>query len=220
MLPTPSHAPKEERMSTLAFKFEEIKPRELRPEVYELDGISRASVEAHYKLYQGYVNKRNEILGKLAEVDLGAANQVYSELRALKVDLTFAVGGIKNHELYFAHLGGGGGDPTGAFSALVKRDFGSIEAWRADLKATGLAGRGWAWAAYDWDEGHLFNYIGDAQNTFPVWNATPLVALDVYEHAYFLDYQTDRASYIDAFFDNLDWDVVNGWVEQYAIPAS
>ncbi len=196
-------------MSTLAFNFEEIAPRELRPEVYELDGISRASVEAHYKLYQGYVNKRNEILGKLDGVDLGSANQVYSELRALKVDLTFAIGGIKNHELYFAHLGG----------ALVQRDFGSVETWRSDLKATGMAARGWAWAAYDWDEGHLFNYIGDAQNTFPVWNATPLVALDVYEHAYFLDYQTDRASYIDAFFDNLDWNVVNGWVDQYAIPA-
>ena len=63
-----------------------------------------------------------------------------------------------------------------------------------------MAGRGWAWTAYDWDEGRLFNYVGDAQNTFPVWNATPLVALDVYEHAYFLDYQTDRAAYIEAFF--------------------
>jgi Fe-Mn family superoxide dismutase len=206
-------------MSSLAFKFEEIAPRELRPEVYELDGISRASVEAHYKLYQGYVSKRNEILTKLAGVDLGSANQVYSELRALKVDLTFAIGGIKNHELYFAHLGGGGGDPTGPFGALVDRDFGSVEAWRSDLKATGMAGRGWAWTAYDWDERRLFNYIGDAQNTFPVWNATPLVALDVYEHAYFLDYQTDRAGYIGAFFDNLDWDVVNGWVEHYAIPS-
>ena len=55
--------------------------------------------------------------------------------------------------------------------------------------------------------------------TFPVWNATPLVALDVYEHAYFLDYQTDRGAYIDAFFGNLDWDVVDGWVEQHAIPG-
>ena len=207
-------------MSTLAFQFEEIAPRELRPEVYELDGISRAAVEAHYNLNQGYVNKRNEILGKLAEVDLGSANQVYSDLRALKVDLTFAVGGIKNHELYFAQLGGGGGAPTGSFGALVKRDFGSVDAWHADLKATGMAGRGWAWTAYDWDEGRLFNYIGDAQNTFPVWNATRLVALDVYEHAYFLDYQTDRASYIDAFFDNLDWDVVNGWVDEYGIPTA
>jgi superoxide dismutase, Fe-Mn family len=207
-------------MAMLAYGFEEIAPQELRPEVYELDGISRAAVEAHYKLYQGYVGKRNEILGKLAGVDLGAANQAYSELRALKVDLSFAVGGIKNHELYFAHLGGGGGDPTGAFGALVERDFGSVAAWRADLKATGMAGRGWAWTAYDRDEGRLFNYIGDAQNTFPVWNATPLVALDVYEHAYFLDYQTDRASYIDAFFDNLDWDVVNGWVARYGIPTA
>src|ERR1044072_3086255 len=170
----------------LASRLEEIAPRQLRPEVYELDGISRASIEAHYKLYQGYVNKRNEILSKLADVDLGAANQVYSDLRALKVDLTFAIGGIKNHELYFAHLGGEGGDPDGSFRTLVERDFGSVEAWRADLRATALAARGWAWTAYDWDERRLFNYLGDAQNTFPVWNATPLVALDVYEHAYFL----------------------------------
>ena len=198
--------------------FDEIKPRELKPALYELDGISRASVEAHYKLYQGYVNKRNEILGKLEGVDLSAANQVYSELRALKVDLSFAIGGIKNHELYFEHLGGAGGDPDGAVGALIRRDFGSVDAWRADLKATGMAGRGWAWTAYDWDERRLFNYVGDAQNSFPIWNATPLVALDVYEHAYFLDYQTDRASYIDAFLANLDWDVVNGWVEAYRIP--
>jgi Fe-Mn family superoxide dismutase len=207
-------------MSTLAFSFEQIAPRELRPEVYELDGISRASIEAHYKLYQGYVNKRNEILGRLAEIDVASANQVYSDVRALKVDLSFAIGGIKNHELYFEHLGGGGGKPAGAIGQLIERDFGSADAWRADLKATGMAGRGWAWTAYDWDEGRLFNYIGDAQNTFPIWNSTPLVALDVYEHAYFLDYQTDRASYIDAFFDNLDWDVVNGWVDQYGIPTT
>jgi len=200
--------------------FEEIKPRELKPAVLELDGISRASVEAHYRLYQGYVAKRNEILGKLASVDLGAANQVYSELRALKVDLTFAIGGIKNHEVYFEHLGGGGGNPTGAVAKLIARDFGSADAWREDLKATGLAARGWAWTAYDWDERRLFNYIGDAQNTFPVWNATPLVALDVYEHAYFLDFQTDRAAYIDAFFGNLDWDVVNGWVDAYHVPGA
>src|SRR5207247_6266312 len=153
-------------MSTLAFKFEEIAPRELRPEVYELDGISRASIEAHYKLYQGYVAKRNEILGKLAGVDLGSANQVSSDVRALKVDLTFAIGGIKNHELYFEHLGGDGGAPDGPVGQLIERDFGSVDAWRNDLKATGMAGRGWAWSAYDWDEGRLFNYIGDAQNTF------------------------------------------------------
>ena len=199
--------------------FEEISPRPLDARLQQLQGISRASVEAHYRLYQGYVAKRNEILGALVGVDLGKANQVYSEVRALKVDLTFAIGGIKNHELYFAHLGGPGGDPDGAFRVLAERDFGSVDAWRSDLKATGMAARGWAWTAYDWDERRLFNYLGDAQNTFPVWNATPLVALDVYEHAYFLDYQTDRPSYIEAFFENLDWDVVNGWIASYRVPS-
>ncbi len=199
--------------------FVEIRPRDLRPALLELDGISRTSIEAHYRLYQGYVAKRNEILGRLADVDRSAANQVYSDLRSLKVDLTFAIGGIKNHEVYFSHLGGGGGDPDGAMGALVERDFGSADAWRADLIASGMAARGWAWTAYDWDEGRIFNYVGDAQNTFPVWNATPLVALDVYEHAYFLDYQTDRATYIDAFLRNLDWGVVNAWAASYRIPV-
>jgi len=204
-------------LATLAFNREEITPRQLKPALLELDGISRESVEAHYKLYEGYVNKRNEIMGKLDELDVSSANQVYSEVRALKVDLSFAIGGIKNHEIYFDHLGGGGGEPDGAIRELLFRDFGSLENWRADLKATGMAGRGWAWTAYDWDEGRLFNYLGDAQNTFPVWNATPLIALDVYEHAYFLDFQTDRASYIEVFFANLDWKVVNEWVEGYQI---
>jgi Fe-Mn family superoxide dismutase len=216
MLSRPSRR-KEPQLSTLAFNHEEIVARPLKAALLELDGISRETVEAHYKLYEGYVNKRNEIMGRLAEVDASAANQVYSEVRALKVDLSFALGGIKNHEIYFEHLGGDGGEPDGAIRDLIARDFGSVGDWRADLKVTGMAGRGWAWTAYDWDEARLFNYVGDAQNTFPIWNATPLVALDVYEHAYFIDYQTDRASYIDAFFDNLDWDVVNGWVGQYQI---
>jgi superoxide dismutase, Fe-Mn family len=205
------------RAMTLAFQFEEITARELKPSLYELDGISRESIEAHYKLYQGYVSKRNEILGKLDGIDLSSANQVYSEIRGLKVELSFAVGGIKNHEIYFEHLGGDGGDPDGPIADLIRRDFGGAADWRADLKATGMAGRGWAWTAYDWDEGRLFNYVGDTQNTFPIWNATPLVALDVYEHAYFIDFQTDRGAYIDAFLANLDWAVVNDWVNRYQI---
>ena len=118
---------------------QEISARPLDPRLLQLQGISRASVEAHYRLYQGYVAKRNEILGTLDGVDLGGANQVYSELRALKVDLTFAVGGIKNHELYFAHLGGEGGDPDGGFRALVERDFGSVEACSAPPGSGGSA---------------------------------------------------------------------------------
>ena len=71
---------------------EEITPRELKPALLQLDGISRVTMEAHHRLYQGYVNKRNEILRALAAVDLAGANQVYSEFRSLKVDLTFAIG--------------------------------------------------------------------------------------------------------------------------------
>ncbi len=205
-------------MATLVHNAEEIAPRELKPSLYELEGISREAVEAHYKLYEGYIAKRNEILARLADVDLESGNQVYSDVRALKVDLTFAIGGVKNHEIYFEHLGGDGGAPTGAIADLIERDFGGVDEWRTDLKATGMGGRGWAWTAYDWDEGRLFNYIGDAQNSYPIWNATPLVALDVYEHAYFLDYRTDRAAYIDAFFENLDWTTVNNWVAGYGIP--
>jgi len=205
-------------LATLVYNAEEIAPRELKPSLYELEGISREAVEAHYKLYEGYIAKRNEILARLKDVDLESGNQVYSDVRALKVDLTFAIGGVKNHEIYFEHLGGDGGDPSGPIRELIDRDFGGVEEWRTDLRATGMGGRGWAWTAYDWDEGRLFNYIGDAQNSYPIWNATPLVALDVYEHAYFLDYRTDRAAYIDAFFQNLDWTTVNNWVSGYGIP--
>src|SRR2546425_12435451 len=105
----------------LVYQFEEIAPRELKPALLELVGISRAAVEAHYKLYQGYVAKRNEILGLLADADPDSANQVYSDLRSLKVDLTFAIGGIKNHEIYFDHPRGGGGGPPGRIPGPVER---------------------------------------------------------------------------------------------------
>jgi len=173
-----------------------------------LDGISEKTMTEHYKLYQGYVNKYNEIMTKLESVDLKTANQVFSDLRSLKLDLTFAIGGVKNHEIYFEHLGGKGGEPQGKLKQAIEKDFGAVEKWAADLKASGIAARGWAWLAYDHQWKRLFNYIGDAQNTFPVWGATPILALDVYEHAYWYDYQTARASYIDAFMKNLDWDVV------------
>src|SRR5919206_3967553 len=96
---------------SLVFNQEQISARELKPALFELDGISRETVEAHYKLYQGYVAKRNEIMEKLDGIDLASANQVYSEIRALKVELSFAIGGIKNPEIYFENPGGGGGGP-------------------------------------------------------------------------------------------------------------
>src|SRR3954464_11101457 len=99
--------------------FVEIAARPLKPALLELDGISRLTIESHYKLYEGYVAKRNELLDRLGDVDLTTANATHSDLRALKVELTFAIGGIKNHELYFGHLGGDGGIPGSTFARLL-----------------------------------------------------------------------------------------------------
>src|SRR5262249_58581262 len=145
-------------MATLAFGFEEIAPRELRPELYELDGISRATIESHYKLYEGYVNKRNEILQRLDGVDTETANQVYSEIRALKLDLTFAIGGIKNHEIYFEHLGGGGGGPGGLIGGPMGGGFGSFPNRGAHPQTARGARRGWARAGCRSAEGGRFTH--------------------------------------------------------------
>lgn len=179
--------------------------------IYQMRGISKKAVEEHMLLYHGYVKKYNEILERLAglnDADYEAANQTYSLIRALKVELTFAYGGIVNHELYFGHLGGQGGAPSGKLMSQIEKDFGSFDAYRKDMKATAVAARGWVWTAFNYREKRLFNYIGDAQNTFPVWYAAPIVALDTYEHAYFMDFGTARAKYIDAFFDNMNWEAV------------
>src|SRR3990172_4836356 len=114
----------------------------------DLDGISKRTMEEHYKLYQGYVNKYNEIMTKIEALtadDYKAANPTYSLIRELKVELARAVGGVKNHELYFNHLGGKGGKPSGALLAQIEKDFGSYDKWLSDFKATGAGARGWAW---------------------------------------------------------------------------
>jgi len=182
--------------------------------IRELSGICARTMEEHYELYKGYVNKTNEIQGKLDAVDRASANQIYSDLRALRVDLSFAIGGVKNHEIYFSHLGGKGGAPKGKVAEMIKRDFPSYEKRLEDFKASGLAARGWVWLAYDHDLSMLTTVVGDAQNTFPLWNATPILAMDVYEHAYWIDYGRARAKYIEAFFNNLDWNVVEQNLEK------
>src|SRR5574340_537552 len=157
----------------------------------ELDGISKRTMEEHYKLYQGYVNKYNEIMTKVEALgadDYKAANATYSAVRELKVELARAIGGVKNHELYFNHLGGQGGAPGAALKAQIEKDFGSYDKWLSDFKATGAAARGWAWLAWDREWGRLFNMIGDEQYSFPVWNAVPVLAMDVFEHAFFIDF--------------------------------
>ncbi len=176
--------------------------------------ISDKTHEEHLKLYTGYVNKTNQILDELEKLgvpdpaDPKTANQIFSSLRSLKIGLTFAIGGLKNHEIYFDILGGDG-KPSGKIEELINRDFGSYENYTKELKATGIAARGWVWTGIDHESGKLFNYIGDAQDTYPVWNVTPLLALDVYEHAYYADFHTARAGYIDEFLKFVDWSAVN-----------
>lgn len=177
----------------------------------EAVGISMRTHEAHLKLWQGYARKVNEIRTLLCAktADPAASNQIFSELRSLKVDYSFAYEGLINHNIYFNTLGGKGGAAIGKVADLINAAFGSFANWAADWKATGIAGRGWVYLAYDHDAKRVFNYIGDAQNTFPIWNHTCILAMDVYEHAYFLDFQEKRAAYIDAYMKVIDWDEVN-----------
>src|SRR5262245_63206369 len=193
--------------------FPKLTPRTFAS-IRELNGISLRTMEEHYELYKGYVAKTNEIQKKLDTVDRATANQIFSDLRALRIDLSFATGGVKNHEIYFGHLGGKGGTPAGRVAELIARDFPSVDAFMTDFKASGIAARGWVWLAYDHDWNTLTTVTGDAQNTFPLWNATPVLALDVYEHAYWIDYGRARAKYIEAFFNNLDWSVVEQNLER------
>src|SRR3989442_324582 len=106
----------------------------------ELAGISKKAMEEHYKLYQGYVNKANEILDRLAsgQVDLTKANPTYSEIRELKVEYSRAIGGVKNHEVYFDHLGGKGGQPGGQLLGVISKAFGSVWGRAAGPGLTGV----------------------------------------------------------------------------------
>src|SRR5436190_15929145 len=115
------------------------------PSIRELNGISLRTMEEHYELYKGYIGKTNEIQEKLDTVDRSTANQIFSDLRSLRVDLSFAIGGVKNHELFFGHLGGKGGQPLPRTLEAINRDYPSFDAFLADFKASGLAARGWVW---------------------------------------------------------------------------
>jgi len=178
----------------------------------DLPGISKKMLDEHFKLYEGYVKKTNEIQKKIAEADKSEANGVFSYIGELKRQETFAVNGMKLHEAYFAHLGGDPsvdsgqvGQPKGDLVRAIERDFGSLENWKIDMVATGLAARGWAILAFDFKDNRLHNYGSDAHNVGAVWGAIPLIVLDVYEHAYFMDYGINRKDYINSFFANLDW---------------
>jgi Fe-Mn family superoxide dismutase len=195
--------------------WDEIKPRRFDAFDKNLDGISRETMEDHYKLYEGYVQKTNECRKLLNAFDYSKieGNQVHSPLRAVSIDYTFALLGFKNHDLYFGHLGGDGGEPSGRFAELIEDEFrGGLDEWQNAIRKAASAARGWVMVGYDLNDGSLFNYIMDTQNLWSVYNMVPVLALDVYEHAYVRDYGASpdgRKQYVEAFFRNIDWDHVN-----------
>ena len=198
----------------------DLQPRRWPAFDKELDGISKETMDDHFKLYEGYAKKANECRKILNEFDYGEieGNQVYSPLRAVSVDYTFALLGFKNHDLYFGHLGGEGGEPQGRFAELVEGEFpGGVEMWKQSVRKNASAARGWVMVGYDLNDGSIFNYIMDTQNLWAVYNMVPVLALDVYEHAYARDFGSTpdgRKQYVEAFFRNLDWDHVNRQLAQ------
>jgi len=184
---------------------------EVKPLKYKsLPGLSEKQLSEHHDvLYAGYVKKVDEIAESLKNVDLSKANATFSDLRELKVEETFALNGVRLHEGYFGTLGGKGGKATGEILAMIEKDFGSYEKWEAEFKALGLCSRGWVVLAYDWQDMKLRNVVCDLHNQGGVWGCSALLILDVYEHAYFIDYATARKKYIEAYFQNIDWSVPN-----------
>lgn len=189
-------------------------PYEPKPLPFDkLTGISEKTMAIHHdKLYVGYVNKRNEINAKLSALshggDVSTANQTYSELRALMDGATFATNGVYLHEWYFAVLGGNG-TPSGALADALAERYGSLQNFLAFFNACGMAARGWVVLAVDTKDGKLRVFTGDAHNQGGVWGAIPVIVLDVYEHAYFMDYGSDRKKYVEDFWKNFNWKTAN-----------
>lgn len=183
-----------------------------------LEGISDRTLEIHHdKLYVGYVNKMQEVgtrLGELAADPEVAGNQTYSELRALRNGETFATNGVYLHEYYFNSLGGEGEVPENALTKAITEKWGSVEQFIKFFTASGMAMRGWVVLAWDTQLERLKVYGCDAHNHGGVWGAMPIIVLDVYEHAYYLDYGSDRGAYIADFWKNMNWDAANSLFEK------
>jgi Fe-Mn family superoxide dismutase len=183
----------------------EVKPLPFK----SLTGISDKTMAIHHdKLYAGYVAKKNEIGEKLEALshggDVSSANQSYSELRALKDGETFATNGVYLHEWYFDALGGDG-KPAGSLVDALVQKYGSLDNFLNYFNACGMAARGWVVLAWDTHDAMLRVYSGDAHNQGGVWGCLPVIVLDVYEHAYFIDYGSDRKAYITDYWKNFNW---------------
>lgn len=182
----------------------------------DLTGISNETLAMHFKLYEGYVTNTNvvneKIAGLLKSGSIEPADMfVFSEL---KRRFGFEYNGMVLHEYYFENMQKHGtGDPsTGdAFINAAEKSFGDYDVWKADFMATGkMRGVGWAAVYQDPSNGEISNHWINLHETGNVAGYKPILIMDVWEHAFIKDYApVDRPKYIEAFFANINWDVVN-----------
>ena len=181
----------------------EMKPLACDPS--RLKGLSERLIASHYENnYGGAVKRLNAIGDQLAGLDPASA-PVFT-INGLKREQLIAMNSMILHELYFDCLGASG-DPGSALSEAFKRDFGSLERWRSEFMAMGKAlggGSGWVLLTYSRRDGQLVNQWA-ADHTHAVAGATPILALDMYEHSYHMDYGAKAAAYVDAFMENIHW---------------
>ncbi len=176
--------------------------------------INREQFEAHMRLYEGYINKMNEIDGLLDDdPDLKDANSTYSYFRGIKRGETYALNGVILHEFYFENIGSVNNEPDEDEVRFLTRFFGSYDNWQNHFVATAKASRGWVVLCYDPRSDRLRNISLDSHDLGNIAMSIPLLVIDMYEHAYFLQYADDKAAYINNFMKNIDWSVVKDRIE-------
>jgi Fe-Mn family superoxide dismutase len=175
-----------------------------------MEGFSETLLKNHFTLYQGYVANTNRLLDSLAAM-LKEGKVGTPEYAELKRRLGFEFNGMRLHEYYFENLGGKGAiDKSGRLGKKLAEDFGSYEDWERDFKGTAaMRGIGWAILYQDNITGRLINQWINEHETGHLAGGIPLLVLDVFEHAFMIDYGLKRADYIEAFFKNVNWDKVD-----------
>lgn len=174
-----------------------------------MPGLSETLLKNHFTLYQGYVTNTNKIADILA-VMLKEGKIATPEYAELKRRMGFEFNGMRLHEYYFENLGGKTPlDKAGKFVKKVAEAFGSYEAWEQDFRATGaMRGIGWVVLYQDNVTGGLFNQWINEHETGHFAGCIPVLVMDVFEHAFMIDYGLKRADYIATFFKNINWEVV------------
>jgi Fe-Mn family superoxide dismutase len=171
-----------------------------------LNGLSATLIESHYSNnYGGAVKRLSLIQEQLAKVDFDQASGFV--LNGLKREELIAFNSMLLHEIYFDCLGGDGQLPSGLLREAIERDFGSVERWQSEFVAMGKAlggGSGWVLLVKSARDGKLTNQWA-ADHTHTLAGATPILALDMYEHAYHIDFGAKAAAYVDAFMQNIAW---------------